>query len=221
MPPHSQLQPQESSSRAILPGIFGDRLTAIENFTRKLDENPYHPFTRLGPKKFYLRMRYRRFYVSLVTSFLSLVLVALFSALKEFSGFQFILSAALFVSSITVTYTYKDTREYTLDGENCTYSFKVGKNTSYTGPYHNVYIRLRKRIDSGKARYYLIFNGYQMDKQVLTGTTRNSPGLRQLGQQLAHALAINYFDEPNVSPHHVLRHDRPHDVKLKRGTEFV
>lgn len=60
-----------------------------------------------------------------------------------------------------------------------------------------------------------------MEKIVLTGTTHNMvvwqfwllfcyllfmtlQALRQLGQQLASNLNINFFDEPNVSPHRIL-----------------
>lgn len=32
--------------------------------------------------------------------------------------------------------------------------------------------------------------------------------MRRLGQRLAANLAINYFDEPNISPHHVILHEK-------------
>eukprot|EP00026_Physarum_polycephalum_P017448 Phypoly_transcript_18675.p1 GENE.Phypoly_transcript_18675~~Phypoly_transcript_18675.p1 ORF type:complete len:206 (+),score=5.84 Phypoly_transcript_18675:85-702(+) len=196
--------------------LFTRRHTAHQTFALKLDENPYYPFTKIGANKFFFMVRYTRFFMSIAVFVISLLIVILLAAFKLAFQFYFILCVVTLIYSGAVAFTYRGVRQYTLDGDTQLYTFKIRQQSPNVGPYHNVYIRLRKTMDSGTAMFYLIFNGYQMEKIVLTGTSHNMTALRQLGQQLASNLNINYFDEPNVSPHHVLRHDRPAESKMKR-----
>jgi len=195
--------------------FFGHRPSAHERFAKALELNPYHPFVKIGPNKFYFRVRYQRLFIALSVAVISVLAIIILAVLNLVFQFYFVLCVLLLIYSLGVAYTYKHLREYTIDGEEKKYTFKTEKNSAYVGDFHNVYIRLRKRVDSGDTRYYLIFNGYQIEKVILTGSTRNMAALRALGQQLAYNLDINYFDEPNVSTHHVLRHDRPSANKGK------
>jgi len=54
---------------------------------------------------------------------------------------------------------------------------------------------------SGHGYYYLVLNGYHVDRQILSASSQNQEAMRSLGRQLAYNLGINYFDEANVSPH--------------------
>eukprot|EP00003_Mantamonas_plastica_P013317 TRINITY_DN2327_c0_g2_i4.p1 TRINITY_DN2327_c0_g2~~TRINITY_DN2327_c0_g2_i4.p1 ORF type:complete len:286 (+),score=56.09 TRINITY_DN2327_c0_g2_i4:37-894(+) len=98
------------------------------------------------------------------------------------------------------------------------YEFKIGNKVITKGEYFNVYIRLRKKTagGGGKFYYYLIFNGFQMEKLVLSKSSEDAKGLRLLGQQLANDLNINYFDDPNISKHHVVKHFRPVQRKIRQ-----
>jgi hypothetical protein len=100
--------------------------------------------------------------------------------------------------------------------------FKVGKKV-VVGDYHNIYIRLRKKFDSGqRMHYFIVLGGHRVDKYVLSQVSKDLfvQEMRGLGIKLAENLDLNYFDEANSSPFHVVRHHRPKKGKqeVKRGT---
>ena len=41
---------------------------------------------------------------------------------------------------------YRGVRQYTLDGDTKLYTFKIREQSPNVGPYHNIYIRLRKTM---------------------------------------------------------------------------
>jgi hypothetical protein len=53
------------------------------------------------------------------------------------------------------------------------YTFRLGPNLVCRGRFHNIYIRLRSRMDSGRIYYYLVFSGYRIDKVILTRATED------------------------------------------------
>lgn len=53
-----------------------------------------------------------------------------------------------------------------------------------------------------------MLNGYKMDSFKISDSSKSHLDLRVLGQQIAENLNINYFDEANISPHHIVRHVR-------------
>eukprot|EP00741_Cyanophora_paradoxa_P001900 tig00000523_g1840.t1 len=190
-------------------GIFTQRKTVYEQYSSKLDRNPVYPFKKLNDNVYRYEVRYSRFWVALV--FLVLGLIGMIFCGIAGAVFQayFVMTVGVTIFSLGTVYSYKDMREYVLDGNAKQYIFRIGKKEVTRGEYHNVYIRVRKRFDAGRMYYYLIFNGYRIDKQIISGTSRKMEEMRELGQRLAEGLGINYFDEANVSQHHVVRHRRP------------
>lgn len=189
-------------------GVFGrSRLEAHQVFAQHLDRNPYYPFTKVDDARFHYKTRYTRFWFSLGLLLMSIGLLVIFLSVEYVDGDFFFLPIATIIFSLALVWTYKDTRTYVLDGRSKTYAFFLGKRLVISADYHNVYIRLRKRFDSsGKPYFYLILNGFKMDRQILTGVTPKAYEMRKLGKRLAERLGINYFDEGNVSRQHVVRH---------------
>ncbi|GKT24262.1 Protein of unknown function DUF4579 like protein [Aduncisulcus paluster] len=155
----------------------------VKELEKKVKENPYFPFNRVGDQKFLLQQSYVELYIALGV----LVVSSLF----------LIISASL--------------KQYILDGDKKTCTFKVGREMVIVN-YHNIYIRLRKSESqfSSKELYGLMFDGYRIDSHPITirPSHRTNAKLRELGKKIAKNLNINYFDPTNMSKHHVLRHQR-------------
>jgi len=191
-----------------MPLFSKQRLTEAEAFEKRLNVNPYFPFSKRTENVFVYKTRYWRFYTALVIAALCVGVMLVCIRLNVVFQFYFVFALGILIISLGTAYTYKDLRTYVLDGNSNCYNFYIANKVVTTGDFHNIYIRLRKRFDSGRTYYYLIFNGFRIDKQVLTGTCTKADSMRKLGQQLAQNLGINYFDETNVSHHHVVRHKR-------------
>ncbi|KAI9354605.1 hypothetical protein DFJ73DRAFT_827151 [Zopfochytrium polystomum] len=187
----------------------GGRIKTVEDaLEKKMAANPYFPY--------YVHERGLEFSVRNTTLY-----VAVFFLIAGFVGFVYTicgnyLDSAFFmipvfvvVVSLAAIWNYKDTRHYMLFPTLKQYAFTNGSNVRVRGEYYNIYIRLRKEVRSGAVKlYYLVLNGYQIDSRRLCGSTKNCEKLRKLGQQIAANLNLNYFDEANTSPHHVIRHFR-------------
>lgn len=174
----------------------------------------YHPFQRVGDQSFQLKRRYRIVFLGLGGIATCIAIIVFLIATGYWSS-QYILYCGLcLIWCACLTWTFKNPRVYLLDGEKATCSYKVGRKSVVVN-YHNVYIRLRRSggQTSRKAQYQLIFNGQQLERQTITmRATPNLSNLRRLGQQIAENLNINYFDELNMSRHHIVRHTRRADV---------
>nr|KAJ3421819.1 hypothetical protein HK105_002181 [Polyrhizophydium stewartii] len=111
----------------------------------------------------------------------------------------------------TVGYRFRHIHRYILYPNEYQYEFASGDYIHVRGDFSNIYVRLLRETAESSQRsrmYYLVLNGYEMDRQILCSPTRNLEELRKLGQRIASNLNINYFDEANISKHHVIRHFR-------------
>eukprot|EP00128_Syssomonas_multiformis_P010478 Colp12_sorted_trinity150504_noHs@25466 len=179
-------------------------------FARELEKNPIYPFTRISDKKLVYQIRYKRLYLSIFAFLVSLTLSIVWIVQGKANEQYFLFFVIVVLGSAFTATTYRHTRRYVLNHETKTYTFAESRSRIFTGPFHNIYIRLcRTKSTMGQHYYYLVVNGYQMDKQILTQTSKNVEAMRSLGRKLAENLNINYFDEQNVSKHHVIRHFRP------------
>jgi hypothetical protein len=187
--------------------IFKKRkLTPVEKLTRKLRHNQYYPFKITDNGLFEYSIRYTRFLAGWIgLGFWGALLATMFASGQSQSSF-FLLVVGGVILSIFAIQTYKDPRIYLLDPKNKVYSFSVGPVVQVQDELYNVYIRLRKRLDSGRTYYYLVMNGKGMDRVYLSDTVTEAYGLRELGQQMAANLGLNYFDEEHVSTHHRVIH---------------
>eukprot|EP00698_Gefionella_okellyi_P002462 TRINITY_DN1231_c1_g1_i2.p1 TRINITY_DN1231_c1_g1~~TRINITY_DN1231_c1_g1_i2.p1 ORF type:complete len:226 (+),score=38.40 TRINITY_DN1231_c1_g1_i2:265-942(+) len=179
-------------------------LKAHERFLLKLAGNPTYPFQKLPNGKLVYTVRYLR----LVFAILLLIGSATAFIIMIGFGLQyeqwFVYVTGIMVASGFATWTYRNQREYILDPQARTYTFRLKGSSDplIESGLHNIYIRLRKQQASGKSYYYLVLNGYRVDRQILTDSTQNLEAMRAVGQQLASSIGINYFDEANISPHH-------------------
>eukprot|EP01006_Ploeotia_vitrea_P058743 TRINITY_DN70105_c0_g1_i1.p1 TRINITY_DN70105_c0_g1~~TRINITY_DN70105_c0_g1_i1.p1 ORF type:complete len:200 (+),score=78.24 TRINITY_DN70105_c0_g1_i1:70-669(+) len=193
-------------------GIFSNRsLTPAEKLQALIKDNPTHPFLLNYKQQFVHEVRYTRFYIGIVGFVLTVAMVIVFVEFDLVETSFFLWPVSALIMSLFSIIQYRQTRTYILDPHTKTYTFMLGDRVVCKSKFHNVYIRLRKRIDSGTPYYYLIFNGYRIDKLVLTAASRKYLDLRAVGQELAANLNINYFDEANVSDHHRVIHLRSQD----------
>lgn len=201
-----------------MAGIFFKRqLTAVEKLENLLEENPCYPFKQ-NEDKLEFSARYARFWAGLIGSIVSLIVVILMAALDQFENTYFLWPALALIVSLFTLYSYREVRNYTLDPTTLTYTFRLGQRVVVKSEYHNVYIRLRSKIASGHVYYYLIFNGYRIDKIFVSSDSEDLTGMRRLGQRLASNLNLNYFDIANVSPHHVVMHRKATKTPRARTT---
>ncbi|KAJ4456512.1 hypothetical protein PAPYR_8251 [Paratrimastix pyriformis] len=184
------------------------RNEAEDKFLAKLEVNPYYPFTKENTI-FTYKVRDWRLWLSIAGIGISLIVFIVALATGNLKQSYFLVSVVALIFAAGATWTFKDTKTYILDDEAKMYTFKSGNKVIIRSGYHNVYIRLRKKRARQATLYYLIFGGYRLEKQVLTGTSSSMLEMRHLGQQLAANLGINYFDESNVSVDHVVRHEPP------------
>eukprot|EP00002_Diphylleia_rotans_P021915 TRINITY_DN4276_c0_g2_i2.p1 TRINITY_DN4276_c0_g2~~TRINITY_DN4276_c0_g2_i2.p1 ORF type:complete len:200 (+),score=38.56 TRINITY_DN4276_c0_g2_i2:54-653(+) len=188
------------------------RLEAHEKVASKVRDNPYFPFTQVDQNQFRYTIRYRRYVWGIYGFLLMIMLIILMVVFEQVNQFYFLFPVGIAIACVNMIYQYKDVREYYLDGDSLRYQFKLRNQVIVEGHYHNVYVRLRRKVAaSGGSLYYLILNGFQMDKIELSGTSKNIAAMREVGQKIAANLNINYFDEANISSFHVVRHFRPND----------
>eukprot|EP00727_Mastigamoeba_balamuthi_P014514 m51a1_g9688 hypothetical protein (212) ;mRNA; r:1330270-1331260 len=196
--------------RRALASLAGRTASPAEQLAR-LDDgsaDAASPFERLdasrfGKDQFVLHVRYTRFTVAVALALASaLVLVAL-GAAGLWGQMYFVLPFASLAVSCGAAWTFKDVREYWIDGLRRQYRFRVGSAAPFVGPIHNIYIRMRKRVGRGdeEPQWYLVLSGSQVEKHVISGASADIHTVRDLGQRLAATLGINYFDEPNISPY--------------------
>ena len=84
--------------------------------------------------------------------------------------------------------------------------------------FERVIYKVSSSVQGSRKWYSLVLKGYQMEKLPLCKPSTNVEvdqdashyiqELRKLGQTIAENLNINYFDEANISKHHVIRHFR-------------
>ncbi|ORY48280.1 hypothetical protein BCR33DRAFT_714667 [Rhizoclosmatium globosum] len=175
----------------------------------KMAANPYYPFSLVRGKELEFSVRYTILYISIAGFILSIILLISWITRVIPSNAFFILPLVLMIVSIASIWNYKETRYYTLRPKSREYLFSHNKTVHVHGQYYNIYIRLRCEVRSGSKPYYhLILNGYEIDARRISGSSTNVEKLRRLGQKIAGNLNLNYFDDMNASPHHVIRHFR-------------
>ena len=109
---------------------FNLRPLSIEELERELQQNSAYPFTMIDPtvgsRKFSLKHHATEYVYSLVGLVGSL---AVLGGSLVFGGFQsgwFVLSVAGVCVASAYTYIFADLKEYLLDEQSMTYSFKLG-----------------------------------------------------------------------------------------------
>jgi hypothetical protein len=158
----------------------GDVMLQLE-----LAKNPFYPFT-LGltyedrSRVFTMRVPYAERHKAEQLVFLSSIALLLLVALQlHKTSVLTVYVTLLWVYNVAAVINYRHERIYIINEGSSTYSFVVGTR-SYTGRYHNVYVRLRKvsddspkapRKDEGEElpRYELVLNGLYMDQVSLSG----------------------------------------------------
>jgi hypothetical protein len=148
----------------------------------ELAKNPFFPFT-LGltyedrSRVFTMRVPYAERHKAEQVAVLSSIALLLLVALQmHTTSVLTVYVSLLWVYNVAAVVNYRHERIYILNEGSSTYSFVVGTK-SYTGQYHNVYVRLRKvsddsaRKDEGEElpRYELVLSGLYMDQVSLSG----------------------------------------------------
>jgi hypothetical protein len=187
------------------------RKSPVEKLQRKLELNPVWPFERRKDGTLVYSVWYSRFIVG-VFGLVASCGMGVFLYVLESVGTNFFLWCVTgLVLSVFAIFNYKDRRLYVIDTKRRHYKFKLGAHTIIHGNLHDIYVRLRTRIDSGTTYHYLIFCGYRIDKIFLSSACGDEglAGLRELGKEIAENLGINYFDNKNISGRHVVRNFPP------------
>ncbi|KAI9352723.1 hypothetical protein BDR26DRAFT_849752 [Obelidium mucronatum] len=175
----------------------------------KMAANPYYPFTVVRGKELEFSVRYTILYVAIAGSISSVILLVVWVTWGLPQNALFIIPMITMIVSLAAVWNYKDTRFYILKPKQKEYIFSHNDTIHVRGQYYNIYIRLRREVRSGSKPYYhLVLNGYEIDARRITGSSTNVEKLRKLGQKIAKNLNLNYFDDANTSPHHVIRHFR-------------
>eukprot|EP01083_Nonionella_stella_P135686 412764_1 len=156
-----------------MPSLFTQfqKTSAAEKLKQQLSQNPTYPFQREfdGLESYYAHVfRYKAFWVACGGFTISLTLMFVLQILQQVGTSYFLYTVFMTVFALFIMYVYRQKCRIEIYPAHKTYSFYIGEDVIVTGLYHNVYIRLRKRIDSGTAYYYLIFNGYRIDKVIVS-----------------------------------------------------
>eukprot|EP00164_Ancoracysta_twista_P006711 GFYU01009404.1.p1 GENE.GFYU01009404.1~~GFYU01009404.1.p1 ORF type:complete len:299 (+),score=66.80 GFYU01009404.1:131-1027(+) len=192
-------------------GLFtGKKPTTVQVMYQRLSDNPHYPFEKIADQKYVMKRQFTRLYWAIGSAMGCFIGLVYHSRDNPPFDTLFLLICTLFVVSASMIYLYKDARVYKLNEDTMTYIFQIGNKYTYEGQYHNIYIRLIRRIDmsTGNLLYYLTLNGYKMEHQLISPASRNRKDMRKVGQKIAEALTINYFDISDRSRHHVVRHKR-------------
>ena len=176
--------------------------------------NPVYPFEEIEPNIFMLTVVSSRLYVAgtlCVLVFLISVIVFTFSGVNEYIVYP-ILAFILFFSQAMGAW---DERRYVLDTNAFMYEYYRGDDLVYRGHYHNIYIRLKGQNSGGGDTFYcLVLGGYMVDEESISATAPRLLKLAKLGRRLAGRLQLNYFDSPDVSRCHIIRHRCPHRLDI-------
>lgn len=186
-----------------------NRLTAAEALEQKVLGSPFYPFT-LDPSTNLLTFRRRKLQfwfgvVGLVVS--SAALIALV-ATGNWPGGGLLYACLVEILSIFICITDRRPCVYVLDHKRAIYQFKYGDELVQQSKLHNICIRLRKRIVTGRPYYYIILFGLHIDRQILSGTSTKRVEMRRVAQKIASNLHLNYFDDSDISQHHRVVHYR-------------
>ncbi|KAI8919594.1 hypothetical protein BC831DRAFT_481121 [Entophlyctis helioformis] len=180
--------------------------------SQRLLENPYFPFTYTGQgAALELTVRYEGFYLAILVFLVSSGVAVAWIATDYVSNGFFPLAVMTMIVAMAVMYHFRIIRRYTLYPNDYQYEYASGDQVHVHGDFSNIYIRLhREALESlyRQRTYYLVLNGFEMDRLPLCAPTPNLDELRQIGQRIASNLNLNYFDEANISKHHVIRHFR-------------
>ena len=183
-----------------------------------LEENfrwsPVYPFEEIEPNIFLLTVVSSRLYVAgTIAVLILLISVITFSIIgvNEYIVYP-IIALVLFSSQVLSAW---DERRYVLDSNAFMYEYYRGKKLVYRGHYHNIYIRLKGQNSGGGDTFYsLVLGGYLVDEESISATTPRLQKLAKLGRRLAGRLQLNYFDSPDTSRCHIIRHRCPHRLDI-------
>ena len=202
-------------------GIFGTWDYSLfdkpENvFKFNLDLNPVYPFEEVEYNIFVLTVKSARFTLAAtlcaITAACTVLIFVSAGSLNEYVIFPLLVFLGFMCQAIWAW----EERTYVLDSNEKMYEFYRGNKLIYRGHYHNIYIRLKGQSSGGGETYYsVVLDGYHVDEEAITSTTTKMKMMAKMGRKLAHRLDINYFDSPDKSRAHVIRHRCPY---RHRGT---
>ncbi|GBG29523.1 Hypothetical Protein FCC1311_057442 [Hondaea fermentalgiana] len=150
--------------------------SSVEILHTEVLKNPFYPF-QLGlsledrSRVFTLRVPYKRKRPALAIVIVCFAVIISMLATNNANSSIFVYVLVALIQSAAVFLNYRHERIYLLDEENKTYSFIVGPD-SVTSDYHNIYIRLNRKMQVGMRdnevpRYNLVLDGVKIDKYKL------------------------------------------------------
>lgn len=186
-------------------------LDKAENVLKKnLDINPVYPFEEIEPNIFILNVVSARFTITVTIIIITVVITGIVFGLAGPNEYLLFPILVIFLFSKQALASYEE-RRYVLDSNELMYEYYRGDKLIYRGHYHNCYIRLKGQNSGGGETYYaVVLNGFNLDEQAISATTVRLKKLAKLGRKLAARLNLNYFDSPDKSHCHVIRHTCPH-----------
>ncbi|XP_075772945.1 cation channel sperm-associated auxiliary subunit TMEM249 [Pelodiscus sinensis] len=181
-----------------------------KRLARKLQQNAHFPFQVQRPNVYVMEYYKDTLWKGAVIFLLSVLGVVLYrkygKTSQDYSGFfayGMLVGLWLFLSSM-----YK--RHLVINHNRGCYQIYIKRQLWQEGPLHQIYIRLGAQMDAyGKPFYRLILNGYGLEVLALASLSDKYEHMEFLGKQIAHKLRLNYFDWPDVSARHVIRHWPP------------
>lgn len=189
--------------------VFRRTKSQLALFADRQTVNMYYPFELVdsepGNRKWVMLLRPQSFRHSVVAAVLSLAACCICIATKASDTEYFVFALGFFVVAVIAVVNYNIEELYGLHEKDGTYTYQIGEK-SIKGQLHNVYIRLKQRLEAGKPMFYIILGGANINPVVLPGKSRNVYEARTLGQRIAMLLNLNYFDIKNVSTYHAIRH---------------
>ena len=178
---------------------------------RNLDNNPVYPFEEIEPNIYVLTVTTSRYYiacgVAILTVFISGLVFGIAGEVNEYIIFPAVV-VVLFGGQAYIS--YKE-RRYVLDSNELMYEYYRGNQLIYRGHYHNVYIRLKGQSSGGGDTYYtVVLDGFNLNEEAISANSTKLKKLAKLARKLATRLNVNYFDSPDKSRCHVIRHQCPY-----------
>lgn len=198
-------------------GIFTSwDLTLLEKpetiLERNLKINPTFPFTTLTGGLYVLRIRTARWMIGvlfgLITTLATVVAYMTTAELNEFVVFPIM----VFTGCMVMASYHVRERTIVIDKLRKVYEFYRGQRLIYKGHIHNIYIQLKGQNSGGGDVYYsVVIGGFLIDEEPITGSSTKKEKLGRMARRLAAALDINYFDSPDKSRYHIIRHRCPYE----------
>jgi len=205
--------------------IFSTSSSSPMAFHERLHLHPLYPFHEVeGHVADEQCLRHERHHDSLISGVV-LILASAVILLLAFAQPRIILSTPYLVYGVLLmlpsgmfTIAHSPVRRWQLHLAKGTYTFTVGtwgvlkglRHDVYEGKLHNIFVRAYELHPPARggvrpAQCALCIAGVGMDWIPLPchGPLAD---VRELGQELAERLRINYFDVDNRSQHHVIRH---------------